>query len=118
MPDFSFDLQVLGGDVTLLPGLEAWLNSYVRHSLLRCAPFCSHAHSKLARVLACGPSVERMGLRAQASYAESLKRRPVVCVIGLCLPIVSSLFMVQLCSLTVQQIRESGWRGGSAVAVR
>ena len=37
MPDFSFDLHVLGGDVTLLPGLEAWLNSYVRHSLLRCA---------------------------------------------------------------------------------
>jgi hypothetical protein len=44
MPDFSFDLQVLGGDVTLLPGLEAWLNSYVRHSLLRCAPFCACVH--------------------------------------------------------------------------
>ncbi|BDA48413.1 Synaptotagmin-2 [Coccomyxa sp. Obi] len=35
MPDFSFDLEVLGGDITLLPGLEAWLNSFVRQSVLR-----------------------------------------------------------------------------------
>ncbi|EIE27751.1 hypothetical protein COCSUDRAFT_45975 [Coccomyxa subellipsoidea C-169] len=35
MPDFSFDLEVLGGDITLLPGLEAWLNSFIRASVLR-----------------------------------------------------------------------------------
>ncbi|KAK9917790.1 hypothetical protein WJX75_008296 [Coccomyxa subellipsoidea] len=35
MPDFSFDLDVLGGDITLLPGLEAWLNSFIRASVLR-----------------------------------------------------------------------------------
>ncbi|CAK0785413.1 hypothetical protein CVIRNUC_008622 [Coccomyxa viridis] len=35
MPDFSFDLDVLGGDVTLLPGLEAWLNSFLASSVLR-----------------------------------------------------------------------------------
>ncbi len=32
----SFDLEVLGGDITLLPGLEAWLNSFIRASVLRC----------------------------------------------------------------------------------
>ena len=31
----SFDLDVLGGDVTLLPGLEAWLNSFLASSVLR-----------------------------------------------------------------------------------
>ena len=33
----SFDLDVLGGDVTLLPGLEAWLNSFLASSVLRSA---------------------------------------------------------------------------------
>ena len=33
----SFDLDVLGGDVTLLPGLEAWLNSFIASTVLRCA---------------------------------------------------------------------------------
>ncbi|CAL5224210.1 g6855 [Coccomyxa viridis] len=35
MPEFSFDLDVLGGDVTLLPGLEAWLNSFIASTVLR-----------------------------------------------------------------------------------
>ena len=33
----SFDLDVLGGDVTMLPGLEAWLNSFIASTVLRCA---------------------------------------------------------------------------------
>ena len=45
MPDFSFDLDVLGGDITLLPGLEAWLNNLIRSSVLRCAPPPRKAHS-------------------------------------------------------------------------
>ena len=32
---WNFDLDVLGGDVTLLPGLEAWLNSFLASSVLR-----------------------------------------------------------------------------------
>ena len=35
----SFDLDVLGGDVTLLPGLEAWLNSFLASSVLRSGLF-------------------------------------------------------------------------------
>lgn len=52
MPDFSFDLQVLGGDITLLPGLEAWLNAFVRHSLLRSAP-CSLYPYRISSSLLC-----------------------------------------------------------------
>ena len=43
----SFDLEVLGGDITLLPGLEAWLNSLIRTSVLRFVLFCKLKHFPL-----------------------------------------------------------------------
>ncbi|KAK9836322.1 hypothetical protein WJX81_005293 [Elliptochloris bilobata] len=35
MPDFSFDLNVLGGDVSAVPGLENWLKSTVYTNVIR-----------------------------------------------------------------------------------
>ena len=54
MPDFSFDLDVLGGDVTLLPGLEAWLNSLIRSSVLMCA-LCGCPLHLCCRILPLSP---------------------------------------------------------------
>ncbi len=34
-PDFSYGLVVQGGDLTFLPGLESWLNSFIKTSLLQ-----------------------------------------------------------------------------------
>lgn len=34
-PDFSYNLSVQGGDITFLPGLEAFINSFVRDLVLR-----------------------------------------------------------------------------------
>lgn len=35
MPSFSFDITVYGGDATFLPGLEAWINSLIKETVLR-----------------------------------------------------------------------------------
>ena len=35
MPSFSFDITVYGGDATFLPGLEAWINSLIKDTVLR-----------------------------------------------------------------------------------
>jgi hypothetical protein len=35
MPRFSFDMSALGGDVSILPGLENWMHGLVRDSLLQ-----------------------------------------------------------------------------------
>ena len=34
-PQFSFDVQLYGGDMNMLPGLEEWLTTFVRYSLLK-----------------------------------------------------------------------------------
>lgn len=35
MPKFNFNINVYGGDVTLLPGIEAWINAFIRDQVLR-----------------------------------------------------------------------------------
>lgn len=37
MPDFSFDMNVLGGDVSDVPGVEDWLRRTVYTNVIRCA---------------------------------------------------------------------------------
>ncbi len=37
VPDISFDLNFLGGDVSAVPGLESWLNGLVYQNVIRCA---------------------------------------------------------------------------------
>lgn len=39
MPSFSLNLTLYGGDVSFLPGLEAYLSSFVKDSILRCCLF-------------------------------------------------------------------------------
>lgn len=34
-PEFSYSLSVQGGDITFLPGLEVFINSFVRDAVLR-----------------------------------------------------------------------------------
>lgn len=34
-PDFSFDLNVYGGDLTILPGLEGFLSGFIRDIVLQ-----------------------------------------------------------------------------------
>lgn len=34
-PDFSFKIQLQGGDITFLPGLEVWLTSFIKDALLQ-----------------------------------------------------------------------------------
>ena len=34
-PEFSYSLSVQGGDITFLPGLEVFINSFVRDIVLR-----------------------------------------------------------------------------------
>ena len=34
-PEFSYNLSVQGGDITFLPGLEVFINSFVRDTVLR-----------------------------------------------------------------------------------
>ena len=34
-PEFTYNLSVQGGDITFLPGLEVFINSFIRESLLR-----------------------------------------------------------------------------------
>lgn len=34
MPRFSFDLTAYGGDLSILPGLEAWLHGLVKDAVL------------------------------------------------------------------------------------
>lgn len=33
-PDFSYGLVIQGGDITFLPGLESWLNSFIKNAVL------------------------------------------------------------------------------------
>lgn len=34
-PDFSYGLVIQGGDITFLPGLESWLNSFIKTAVLQ-----------------------------------------------------------------------------------
>ena len=34
-PEFSYNLSVQGGDITFLPGLEVFINSFVRDAVLK-----------------------------------------------------------------------------------
>ena len=36
-PSFSLALTLYGGDISILPGLEAYLQNFVRDSILRCS---------------------------------------------------------------------------------
>ena len=33
-PEFGYSLNLQGGDITFLPGLEAWLNSFIKSVVL------------------------------------------------------------------------------------
>ena len=33
-PEFAYSLNIQGGDVTFLPGLEAWLNNFIKSMVL------------------------------------------------------------------------------------
>ncbi len=35
MPNFNFDLTLYGGDIGFLPGLEAWITTVIKDSVLR-----------------------------------------------------------------------------------
>lgn len=35
MPSFSFDINVYGGDITFLPGVEQWINWFIETRVLR-----------------------------------------------------------------------------------
>ncbi len=62
----SFDLDVLGGDVTLLPGLEAWLNSFIASTVLRCASMITRS---CVYGLACTPNTTFKQATASCSIA-------------------------------------------------
>lgn len=34
-PNFSYGLVVQGGDITFLPGLESWLNGFIKTAVLQ-----------------------------------------------------------------------------------
>ena len=34
-PDFSYGLVIQGGDITFLPGLESWLNGFIKNAVLQ-----------------------------------------------------------------------------------
>ena len=36
MPKFSFDVTMYGGDVSLVPGLEQWLTTFMQETVFRC----------------------------------------------------------------------------------
>ena len=76
MPSFSFDLNMYGGDLTLLPGVEMWLNSIIKEYVLGCVyiivtsfPRSAHAVSpllccicRLQRMKATHPSILHLSL--------------------------------------------------------
>lgn len=35
LPNFSFDMHVYGGDMSLLPGLEGFISSFIRDIVLK-----------------------------------------------------------------------------------
>lgn len=35
MPTFSFDVTMYGGDVSIVPGLEAWLTQFMKETVFR-----------------------------------------------------------------------------------
>ena len=39
MPNFNFDLTLYGGDLGFLPGLEAWITTVIKDSVLRCVAY-------------------------------------------------------------------------------
>ena len=41
-PSFSLALTLYGGDISILPGLEAYLQNFVRDSILRCSCPCCY----------------------------------------------------------------------------
>lgn len=53
MPKYSFDLRVYGGNVRMLPGVQAYLNQLVRDSL-RCFS-CPCARRPDLGLYTCGP---------------------------------------------------------------
>ena len=38
MPDFDFRLSVYHGDLSLVPGLDAWLRTVLGDAVFKCAP--------------------------------------------------------------------------------
>lgn len=40
MPNFNFDLTLYGGDIGFLPGLEAWITTVIKDSVLRYSTSC------------------------------------------------------------------------------
>ena len=45
-PEFSLSLTLYGGDISILPGLEAYLQNFVRDSILRCAAHAAACHAR------------------------------------------------------------------------
>ncbi|PSC68066.1 Extended synaptotagmin-3 isoform A [Micractinium conductrix] len=57
VPSFSFDLTVLGGDASLLPGLEAWMNGMIKDTLLQ--PFVLPERLVIPMVDTASPGFDR-----------------------------------------------------------
>lgn len=34
-PDFSYGLMIQGGDISFMPGLESWLNGFIKTAVLQ-----------------------------------------------------------------------------------
>ena len=45
MPKFSFDVTMYGGDVSLVPGLEQWLTTFMKDTVFRSAFYQANACS-------------------------------------------------------------------------
>ncbi len=56
MPNFNFDLTLYGGDIGFLPGLEAWITTVIKDSVLRYAfpSRCLDAASQSAPLVPAG----------------------------------------------------------------
>ncbi|KAL4853047.1 Synaptotagmin-2 [Chlorella vulgaris] len=69
MPRFSFDMSALGGDVSILPGLENWMHGLVRDSLLQ--PFVLPEKYVIPFQEANSPEFERPRALLQVQVVEA-----------------------------------------------
>jgi len=53
MPNFNFDLTLYGGDIGFLPGLEAWITTVIKDSVLRSACLSAQMYHGTGQVAQC-----------------------------------------------------------------
>ena len=80
MPNFNFDLTLYGGDIGFLPGLEAWITTVIKDSVLR-----SHCHPKAVHLL-CSTLLHCIHLSASFPCISSPTHSQVCFVKSECLP--------------------------------